>query len=123
MMIKNKGNLFVSLLLAAGCFLVSSVQLGIIYHSLGQTVHPTGYLVLGSIAYVTMFLGITPGSLGLREIALALGAVALGIDFTVGSLAAVIDRAVALVWSFTIGTASTLYLWHKYPQDFKKDEK
>jgi uncharacterized membrane protein YbhN (UPF0104 family) len=122
MMTESKFDLCVNMLLATGCFLSSSVQLAIIYHSMGQNVHPAGYLVLGAVAYVTMFLSITPGSLGLRELALALGAVALGIDFNVGSLAAVIDRAVFLFWSFTIGIASTLYLWYKYPQDFKKTE-
>jgi uncharacterized membrane protein YbhN (UPF0104 family) len=122
MLTENKFDLCINMLLATGCFLSSSVQLAIIYHSMGQNVHPAGYLVLGAVAYVTMFLGITPGSLGLRELALALGAVALGIDFSVGSLAAVIDRAVFLVWSFTIGIASTLYLWYKFPQDFKKTE-
>jgi uncharacterized membrane protein YbhN (UPF0104 family) len=122
MMTENKFDLCVNMLLATGCFLSSSVQLAIIYHSMGQNVHPAGYLVLGAVAYVTMFLGITPGSLGLRELALALCAVALGIDFNVGSLAAIIDRAVALVWSFTIGVASTLYLWYKFPQDFNKTE-
>jgi uncharacterized membrane protein YbhN (UPF0104 family) len=122
MMIENKFDLCVNMFLATGCFLSSSVQLAIIYHSMGQNIHPAGYLVLGAVAYVTMILGITPGSLGLRELALAFGAVALGIDFNVGSLAAVIDRAVVLVWSFTIGIASTLYLWYKSPQDFKKTE-
>jgi hypothetical protein len=122
MMTENAFDLCVSMLLAAGCFLSSSIQLAVIYHSMGQDIHPAGYLVLGAVAYVTMFLGITPGSLGLRELALAFAAVALGIDFNVGSLAAVIDRAVVLVWSVTIGIASTVYLWYKSPQDFKKTE-
>ena len=121
MMTENKFDLWINMLLATGCFLSSSAQLAVIYHSMGQNIHPAGYLVLGAVAYVTMFLGITPGSLGLRELALALGAVALGIDFNVGSLAAFIDRAVVLVWSFTIGIASAFYLWYKSPRDFKKD--
>jgi uncharacterized membrane protein YbhN (UPF0104 family) len=120
-MTANKLDLFVNMLLTAGCFVLSSIRIGIIYHSMGQLVHPAGYLVLGAVAYVTMFISITPGSLGLRELALALGAVALGVDFNVGSLAAVIDRGIALVWSFTAGAASTIYLWHKFPQDFKKN--
>ena len=118
-MTANKKNLFFNMLLTAACFVISSVRLGIIYHSMGQNVHPAGYLVLGAVAYVTMFVSITPGSLGLKELALALGAVALGIDFKVGSLAAVIDRAVALLLSFTLGLASAIYLWKKNPQDFK----
>jgi uncharacterized membrane protein YbhN (UPF0104 family) len=122
LMTANKFDLFVNMLLTAGCFVLSSIRIGIIYHSMGQNIHPAGYLVLGAVAYVTMFISITPGSLGLRELALALGAVALGVDFNVGSLAAVIDRGIALLWSFTIGIASTIYLWHKSPQDFKKTD-
>ena len=118
-MTSNKTSLLVNMLLTAGCFLVSSIRLGIIYHSMGQDVHPAGYLVLGAVAYVTMFIGITPGSLGPRELAGAFGSAALGIDFNVGLLAFAIDRAVAMVWCFTIGLASTIYLWHKSPQDFK----
>jgi hypothetical protein len=50
------------------------------------------------------------------------GASALGVDSKVGAPAAIIDRAIALGWSFTIGFASTLYLWYKSPQDFKKTQ-
>lgn len=123
MMTEDLGKLAVNMVLTAGCFLSASVQIGIVYYSLGQNIHPAGFLVLGAIANITMFLGITPGSLGLRELALALGAVALGVDFSVGSLAAVIDRAVALVWSFTVGGGSVLYLWNQSPQDFKASER
>ena len=118
-MTANKPALFVNMLLTAGCFLISSVRLGNIYHSMGQNVHPAGYLVLGAVAYVTMFIGITPGSLGPRELAGAFGSVALGVDFNVGLLAFAIDRAVAMVWCFTIGLVSAVYMWYKSPQDFK----
>ncbi len=121
-MTKNKFELLINTLLTAASFVLSSIRLGIIYHSIGQNVHPAGYLVLGAVGYVSMFLAITPGSLGLRELALTAGAVALGIDPTVGALAAIIDRAIAIAWSFSIGVASTLYLWHKAPEDFKKDK-
>lgn len=119
-MTANKKELVINMLLTAICFIISSVRLGIIYHNMGQNVHPAGYLVLGAVAYVTMFISITPGSLGLKEIALTFGAVSLGISADVGVLAAVIDRAIALLLSFTLGTASTVYLWRKSPQDFKK---
>ncbi len=119
-MTSNKKELVINMLLTAVCFIISSVRLGIIYTSLDQNVHPAGYLVLGAVAYVTMFISITPGSLGLKELALALGAVALGVDFKIGSLAAVIDRAIALLLSFTLGTASTIYLLKTNPQDFRK---
>lgn len=110
------------LILSGGCFVVSSLQIGIIYGCVGQELSPAGYLVLGAVAYVTMFLGITPGALGLRELALALAGVSLGVDFSVGSLAALLDRGVAIVWSSTVGVAAAAYLWYKYPRDFERDE-
>jgi len=116
----NKRALAVCTAFLAGNFILSSVRLGIIYNSMGQNIHPAGYLVLGALGFVTMFVSLTPGSLGIRELILGSAAVALGIPLEVGVLAAMIDRAIALSWCFVIGGACTAWLWHKSPADFKK---
>jgi uncharacterized membrane protein YbhN (UPF0104 family) len=72
-------------------------------------------LVLGSLAFVSMFVSLTPGALGLRELALWAGAVALNVPPVAGATAPVIDRAVALTWSFLVGGPCALWLWRKYP--------
>ena len=84
--------------------------------------HPAGCLVLGALGYVVLFIGITPGGLGIRELVLACGAQVLGIPFEVGIWAAMIVRAVLMSFAFVIGGISTIWLWHKDPADFKKDE-
>lgn len=117
--IRNKGELIICTGFLVLSYVIASVRLGIIYHSMEQDIHPAGYLVLGSLAYVTMFVNITPGALGLRELVLGSGAIALGVPLEVGILAAVIDRAIALSWSFVIGGGCTIRLWQKYPEDFK----
>ncbi|MBA7643169.1 hypothetical protein ES703_50888 [subsurface metagenome] len=89
---------------------------------MGQNIHPAGYLVLGALGFVTMFVSLTPGSLGIRELVLGSGAIVLGIPLEVGVLAAMIDRAIALSWCFVIGGACTAWLWHKSPGDFKKPQ-
>ena len=99
-------------------FLLTSCRLGIIYHAMGQELHSAGYLVLGALGYISLFLSLTPGSLGIRELVLSSGGMAMGIPFKVGILAAMIDRAIALSWVFVIGGASTAWLWRKYPTDF-----
>ncbi len=101
-------------------FALSSVRLSIIYHSMGKGIHPGGYLILGALGYVTMFVSLTPGALGIRELVLSSGAVALGVPFEVGLLAAIIDRAIALSWSFVIGGGCAAWLWHKFPADFRE---
>jgi len=118
----DKYTLFVCTTLLLGNFIVSSVRLGIIYNSMGQNVHPAGYLVLGALGFATMFVSLTPGSLGIRELVLGSGAVVLGIPLEVGVLAAMVDRAIALSWVFVVGSACTAWLWHKSPADFKKEQ-
>lgn len=118
----NKRTLFVCTAFFVGNFILTSVRLGIIYNSMGQNIHPAGYLVLGAMGYVTMFVSLTPGALGIRELVLGSAAMALGVSFEVGVLAAMVDRAIALSWCFTIGSACTAWLWHKSPADFKKEE-
>lgn len=120
---RDKYTLFVCTTLLLGVFIMSSVRLGIIYNSMGQNVHPAGYLVLGALGFVTMFVSLTPGSLGIRELVLGSGAIVLGIPFEVGILAAMIDRAIALSWVFVVGGACTAWLWHKSPADFKEAQK
>lgn len=101
-------------------FVLSAVRLGIIYNAMGVPAPPTTMLVLGSLAFVTMFISLTPGALGLRELVLGAGAAALNIPPETGVLAAMIDRAVALAWSFLIGGPCALWIWRKYPGDLSQ---
>lgn len=101
-------------------FVLTAVRLAIIYHSMGKDIHPAGYLILGALGYVMMFISLTPGAIGIREVVLGAGATVLGISFEVGITAAMIDRAVALAWSFLIGGICTAIIWHKSPSDFKE---
>jgi len=119
----KKQELFVSALLLAGNFILSSVRLGVICYGMGQKIHPAGFLVLGALGFVVLFLSLTPGSLGIRELVVASGAVALGVPFQVGILVAVVDRAIMLSWSFVVGGLCAIWLWHKSPADFKKAER
>jgi uncharacterized membrane protein YbhN (UPF0104 family) len=101
-------------------FVLTSVRLGIIYHSMGINIHPAGYLILGALAYIMIFINITPGALGLREAVLGAGAVALGVPLEVGITAAIIDRAIILSWAFVVGGVCAGWIWHKSPADFKE---
>ncbi len=103
-------------------FLLVALRIGIIYHSMGQHIHPAGYLVLGALGSVVLFIGLTPGSLGIRELVLGFGAVVLGIPLEVGLLAAMIDRVITISYVFVIGGGCAVWLWRKSPADFKKQQ-
>lgn len=119
--IKNKKALLYNVLLMNVNFILSSARLGVIYYSLGQQVHPAGFLVLGAVGYFLMFVSITPGSIGIRELVLAATSLVIGIPFKVSVPAVMIDRAIAITYSFVIGGLCAIYLWHKSPQDFRKN--
>lgn len=116
----NKKVVIVSMVHFAGTFLLSSLRLAIIYKSMGQDMQLTGYLVLGVLGFASFVVAITPGALAVRELVLGCGALVLGIPFDVGVFAAVLDRAIMLSWTFVLGGASTFWLWHRYPADFKQ---
>lgn len=100
--------------------LILSVITSIIYDSLGQSLHPAGYVIIAALGFTSSFISITPGAIGIREIITASGAMVLGVPLEVGLLAAMLNRAVELSWVFTVGGACTAWLWHKHPGTLKK---
>lgn len=117
---KDKKTLFESALLMNTSFILSSARIGIVYNCLGQHLSPAGFLILGTVGYVLIFINITPGSIGIREVALGAVASVLGVPLSIGMSAALIDRAIALSYSFIVGGICTIMLWRKAPDDFKK---
>ncbi len=101
-------------------FFLAAVRFWIIYNSMGKNINLGGYLILGALGYVVLFIALTPGSLGIRELVLGFGAVVLGMPLEVGLLAAMIDRAIIITYVFVVGGICTVWLWHKSPADFKE---
>lgn len=101
-------------------FVLLACRIGIIYRGMGQDVHVLGYLILGVLGYCSSVVSFTPGALGVRELIMGCVAVVLGIPFEVGILAAMFERAIMLSWTFVVGGGCVVWLWHKYPADFKK---
>jgi len=101
-------------------FFLAAVRFGIIYNSMGKSIHVGGYLILGALGFVVLFIALTPGWLGICELVLGFGAVVLGIALEVGILAAMIDRAIIISYVFVAGGICTIWLWRKSPADFKE---
>lgn len=118
---ETKTNIVAAVLVSVN-FLVTALRIGIIYHSIGKSIHPAGYLILGSLGFVVLFIGLTPGALGIRELVLGFGAVVLEVPLEVGLLAAMIDRAISISYAFVVGGCCTVWLWRKSPSDFKEQQ-
>ncbi len=121
-MAKSKKTIFAAAALLVVNFLITACRMAIIYHSMGKDIHPAGYFILGALGFVVLFISLTPGSLGIRELVLGIGAVVLGVPLEVGVLAAVVDRAISMSYIFVVGGGCALSLWHKSPADFKEQQ-
>jgi len=118
---RKKAILIASGLLAVN-FVLTAVRLGIIYHSMGKDIHVGGYLILGALGFVVLFVALTPGSLGIRELVLGCSAVVMGVPLQVGILAAMIDRAITMSYAFVAGGVSAGLLRRRSPADFKPSQ-
>lgn len=67
------------------------------------------FLVIAAATGIVTFVALTPAAIGLRELAIGLAAVALGVQFDVALLGATLDRAVMLVWVLLIGGTGLIY--------------
>lgn len=120
--LKERNTILASIVLLAFGFFLTAVRLGIIYHSMGQNVHQGGFLILGALGFVVLFIGITPGALGIRELALGCCATVLSIPLEIGILAAIIDRAMIMSYVFVAGGGCAAWLWYKSPAEFKRQQ-
>lgn len=121
-MLKERKTIFVATVFLVINFLLTALRIGIIYHSMGRSIHPAGYLILGSLGFVVLFIGLTPGSLGVRELVLGFGATVISVPLEVGILAAMIDRAITISYVFVVGGICAIWLRHKSPADFKEQQ-
>lgn len=118
----NKKRIIITGLLLTLNFILTATRLGIIYNALSQQCNPAGFLVLGALGYSVLFIGLTPGGLGIRELVLTAGAVVIGLPLEVGLLAAVIDRMITFSYAFIVGGICTIKLWRKSPDDFARNQ-
>ncbi len=91
-------------------FLLVALRLAIIYHGLGLAVGAAGALALAALGNAATLLALTPGAMGVRELALGGGAVALGIPMEVGLLVGLVERAINVSWALVAGLPSTYWL-------------
>jgi uncharacterized membrane protein YbhN (UPF0104 family) len=89
--------------LALATSLVYAVRLRIAFAAVGHTVSLPGCLLVGALVALSMFISITPASLGIREAAILFSSMAIGVTPEVSLLAGTVDRAVAILVVAALG--------------------
>jgi len=94
---------------------VSSLRMTICFAALHTELSPLAAAMLSSTTIVFSLLNLTPGNLGLREVAMAGISTLLGSSYEMGIAAASIDRAVLLVYTVISGLPGLYSLRHRGP--------
>lgn len=98
-------------------FLLVALRLLVLYRELGVGLGLPEALVLAALGNAATLLAATPAGLGVREVALGGGAVALGVPLEIGLLVALIERAVNVTWGLVVGVPAAWVLVHRLRAD------
>ena len=99
----NGGRLLWLCVLSAARIGAAGLRMAICFEALGAHVTPLAACVLASTSILFTLFNVTPGNLGLRELAMASVATVLGSSYAVGIAAASIDRVVLLGYTLVSG--------------------
>jgi uncharacterized membrane protein YbhN (UPF0104 family) len=115
-MIRGNGSAIAVLaLLAMTKLVILSFRLTICFAALGQVLSAFDASLLASVTNLTAIVNITPGNLGLREMALSLVSAELGSSHSHGLAAASIDRVVSLIYIVAAGVPGIYTLRRRGP--------
>jgi len=111
----NAGNLALLTLLAFAKMAVAAVRMWICFGTLRADLSPLAAALLSSTTIVFSLINVTPGNLGLREVAMAAVSTLLGKSYEIGMAAASIDRAVLLAYTVASGLPGLYALRRRGP--------
>ena len=80
------------------------------FNSLGVDASYASVLTMSALGIVFTRLSVIPGGMGFREAGSALGSAITGLAANVGMAAAVVDRAVMLIWLLVVGVPTTAWM-------------
>ena len=83
------------------------------YHALGSQVSFGVVVLIAMMATFSLFVGITPGNLGIQEAIISFSSAYLGAGFNVGILASLLLRVATLLIVFSLGPVFSYILAHK----------
>jgi uncharacterized membrane protein YbhN (UPF0104 family) len=89
---------------------IYAIRLSIAFAATGHIVSAPGCLLAAALVSVSMFIGLTPASLGIREAAIVFASMAVGVTPEISLVAGAIDRAVAMLVVFILGPISMIGL-------------
>ena len=74
-------------------------------------------LLYGSLVWLASVIAVVPGNIGLKESVMGIATVQMGVDFTVGVTASLLERVTMMVVYIGMGLLFALPVWMRYARN------
>jgi len=84
------------------------------FQAAGHPVNLYEALLYASVAWLASVIAVVPGNIGLKESVIGIATVQMGVDFTVGVTASLLERVTTMVVYIGLGLLFALPVWLRY---------
>ena len=88
--------------------LLFSLRIFLIYNMLFEPIQFSSAIIMASIGFLSIFISLTPASLGIKEALMSYAMELMGGKFATAAVVASLDRAIVVIWVFAFGFLFTI---------------
>jgi uncharacterized protein (TIRG00374 family) len=94
-----------------------SFRIYFIFYILSNKINFISSILISVLALFSLIVGLTPASIGIKEVLIIYSTKIIGKDLSLGIAAAVIDRTIAIIYVFLLGSVFFYILFKKIKKD------
>lgn len=113
-LLRSRRLLWQLLLCMTGSNLVRLFIVMVCFQASGNPISFYEALLYGSLAWLTSVIAVVPGNIGLKESIMGVATMQLGVDFTVGVTASLLERVTMMVVYIGLGILFALPVWLRF---------
>lgn len=115
-LLRSRRLLWQLLLCMTGSNIVRLLIVMVCFQASGSPVSLYEALLYGSLAWLASVIAVVPGNIGLKESVMGVATMQLGVDFTVGVTASLLERVTMMVVYIAMGILFAVPVWLRYAQ-------
>jgi uncharacterized membrane protein YbhN (UPF0104 family) len=106
-----------------GSNIVRLLTIMLCFRAAGHPVTLYAALLYASLAWLASVIAVVPGNIGLKESVIGIATVQMGVDFTVGVTASLLERVTMMVVYIGLGLLFVIPVWLRYARKNKTVDK
>ena len=119
-LLRNRTLIWQLLLCMTASNVVRLLTIMLCFKAAGHPVTLYAALLYSSLAWLATVIAVVPGNIGLRESVIGIATVQMGVDFTVGVTASLLERVTMMVVYIGLGLLFAVPVWLRYAKKGKQ---